>query len=70
MIYHNDQLVEVNTDMDYTQYKFNLLGHYNTSTGILEPTIDKIKISEENFTKVEYSHFGKNLQAIILCDII
>ncbi len=57
-------------DMDYNYYKSNPSSHLDSSTGILEPIISKIEISEEHLTKVEFSRLGNNLQAIILYDII
>lgn len=46
------------------------MSRYNTTTGILEPIFDKIKMLEKFLTKIEKDRFGKNPQAIILCDII
>lgn len=64
------QLTEEDIDMDYNQDDFNISNHHNPSTGILEPIIDKIEMSEKHLTKVEYNHLGENPQAIILYDII
>ncbi len=66
------QPIEIDTDMDmdYDYYKFNPSSHSDSSTGILEPIIGKIEMSEEHLTEVESSRLGDNPQAIILCYII
>lgn len=56
--------------MDYDQDDSNISSHHNPSTGILEPIIDEIEMSEEHLTKVEYNRLGENPQAVILCNII
>ncbi len=56
--------------MDYDHYESNPSSHSDSSTGILEPIIGKIEMSEEYLTKVESSRLGDNPQAIILCDLI
>ena len=70
IIRRNGQPTEVDTDMNHNQHKSNPSGYLHSSTGILEPMIDKIKISEKQLTKTEYSHLGKNRQAIMLYNII
>ena len=72
IIYHGSQPTEIDTnmDMDYNHHKSNLSGYPNSSTGILEPIIGKIEISEKHLTKIKSSYLGDNPQAITLCDII
>lgn len=72
IIHHSGQPTEVDTaiDINYNQHKSNLLGHSDSLTRILEPIIGKIKMLEEDLTKIESSRFGNNLQAIILYNII
>ncbi len=57
-------------DIDYNHYESNPSSHPDSSTGILEPIISEIEMSEEHLIKVESSHLDDNPQAIILCDII
>ncbi len=62
--------IDINMDIDYDHHKSNLSSHPNSLTGILEPIIGEIKISEKHLTKVKSNHLGDNLQVIILYDII
>ncbi len=62
--------IDTNMDMDYDHHESNPSSHPNSSTGILEPIIGKIEMSEEYLTKVESSYLSDNPQAIILYDII
>ncbi len=72
IICRGGQLIEIDTDidMDYNHHKSNLSSHLDSWMGILEPIIGEMEISKEHLTKVEFSHLGNNLQAIILYDII
>ena len=72
IIRRSGQQTEIDTDIDidYDHHKSNLSGHPNSLTGILEPIIGEIKMSEEYLTKIKSSCLGDNLEAIILCDII
>lgn len=56
--------------MKNSQFKSNLLGYHGIATGFLELLINKIEMSKEFLTQVEYSHPNKNPQIIILYDII
>ncbi len=56
--------------MEDGQFKSNSSGHYGAAIGFLKLLIDKIEMLEEHLTKVEYNHLGKNVEVIILCNII
>ncbi len=72
IIRRGDQPTEIDSDMDidYDHHKSNPSSHPDSLTGILEPIIGKIEMSEEHLTEVKSSRPGNNLQTIILCDII
>ncbi len=62
IIRRNVQLTEIDIDMDmdYNHHESNPSSHPDFSTGILEPIIGEIEISEEHLTKVESSCLGDN----------
>lgn len=65
------QLIKkVDLDINYTYYNFNLSNYSNFLLQILEPIINKIKILKKYLTKVKYNYLSKNVQIIILYNII
>ena len=70
IIRRNGQLIKIDTHINHNQHKFNPLDYLNSLTEILESIIDKIEMFEEYLTKLKYNCLSKNLQAIILYNII
>ena len=52
IICRGGQLAKKDIDMDYVQDDSNLASHHNSSTRVLEPIIDEIKMSEQHLTQV------------------
>lgn len=70
IIHWSGQLLEEKIDTNCIQDQSSQLNHYNAKIGILELIFDEMEISEEFSTKIEKDCLDKNLQAIILYNII
>ncbi len=70
IICSDSQPVAINVDMEDDKFKSNSSGHHGAATGFLELLMDEIEILDELLTKVEYNSLSKNLEVIILYDII
>lgn len=56
--------------INYILDKSSQLSYYTARIGIFELIFDRIKMSKKFLTKIEKNCFGKNLQAVIIYDII
>lgn len=70
IICYNSPFIKIDIDKNYNQYNFNLLYYFNSFIEIFKLIIDKIQIFGKYLIKVKYNYPVKNLQAIILSNII